>query len=122
LLSGPRGAAALEASPWIRVETIQRPDMAAELMAELDRGEAEAIVLAGELGAELLIIDERRGRAVAEQRGLRAMEIVGVLLEAKTAGIIGSVRPMLDDLVERAGFYLHPAVYERVVKQAGEDI
>jgi predicted nucleic acid-binding protein len=119
LLSGPRGAAALEASPWIRVEPIHDQQMAAELYAELDRGEAEAIVLAVELGAELLLIDERRGRAAAERRGLSAMGIVGVLLEAKSAGIIASVRPMLDgSSSEPASTFIRRSTSERSSRPA----
>ena len=65
-------------------------------------------------------MDERLGRAVALRHGLKRMGLVGVLLEAKQAGIIDAVRPVLNDLVERAGFYLHRSVYERAVQDAGE--
>lgn len=53
---------------WLEVITVSLPPHDAELL-ELDLGERAAIVLAGEMGANLRI-DERRGRAVAQARGL----------------------------------------------------
>lgn len=56
-----------------------------ELLAELDRGESESIVVALEVGADLLLIDERTGRDVASRMGIRRTGLLGVLLEAKNA-------------------------------------
>lgn len=53
---------------------------------DLDRGQAEAIALAVAVDADVLLMDERRGRAVAMRLGQRAIGALGVLVEAKRRG------------------------------------
>ena len=57
----------------------------------LDVGEAEAIALAIEIQADLLLLDERRGRVVAKELGLAVTGLLGVLLVAKQQGHLVAV-------------------------------
>jgi predicted nucleic acid-binding protein len=66
----------------------------------VDRGEADAIALALEINADLLVIDDRRGRAAAARRGMAVIGSVG-LLEARTRGLAPQVRALLEDLGAR---------------------
>lgn len=70
-------------STWIDV----RPD---PVMIDLglDPGETAAILLAEQLGADALLIDERRGRAVATARGLSVIGTVGIVAGARRRGYI----------------------------------
>lgn len=68
------------------MEPVDRAEIA-ELERLLDRGEAEAIVLAEELKATLLLIDEYDGRKIAEERGIEITGTLGVLLRGKRAGL-----------------------------------
>ena len=57
-------------------------------------------MLAVERRADLLLVDERRERRAAEAAGLRITGLLGVLADAKRAGLIDLVQPVLDDLMQ----------------------
>jgi predicted nucleic acid-binding protein len=78
------------------------------------------VALALELKADILPIDEQAARGVASQLGLSIIGLMGVLLRAKTAGHLPAVRPVLDDLIGRAGFWVSATLYTAVLNLAGE--
>lgn len=107
---------------WIKQHPVQNRALVTTLERDLDLGEAETISLALELGADLVLLDEKEGRHAAQRLGLRVLGIVGVLLEAKASGSIDAVRPLLDALRQTAGFYLSTPVYEHALSLAGEKV
>lgn len=113
---GSRALRAAADAGWLVIEDLDRP-MA--LAAELDAGEAAAILLAEQLGSARLLMDERRGRGVARRRGLPVVGTGGVLVAAKQRGDIVSVRAELDALAE-VGYRLAPTLRERLLELAGE--
>ncbi len=75
-----------EPPAWLEVRpTVDHPDAA---LAMLEAGEQEAIALAQELHADILLVDDGKARDVAIARGLRAMGTVGVLEQAATQGLV----------------------------------
>lgn len=105
---------------WLRVEAVRKKSEVISLLQDVDVGEAEAIVLAEEMYAERLLIDDLAGRQVAESRGLAIVGTGGVLLIAKKQGLIMSVREALDELKRRSTFRLSDSVRSVLLKQAGE--
>lgn len=114
------GGTAIQTLPWIEIRTVTDRTFVTALELELDPGEAAAIVLAIELKADLLLLDERRGRTVASRFGLQFVGLLGVLIEAKQQGYLVAVKPTLDDLITRAGFWVSQPLYARVLQAAGE--
>ena len=105
---------------WLLLGTPKDQERVLQLRADLDAGEAEAIVLAVELQANLLLVDERRGRRTAEALGLRITGLLGVLADAKQAGLIEFVKPLLDDLIQKARFWIGPELYREVLVELDE--
>ena len=87
------GAEAIGQATWIEVRPVT--SVPAELLALLDRGEAETIALAEELSAREVLLDERAARAIAITRGLPVIGTAGLLVRAKDRGVIPAVRPFL---------------------------
>ena len=90
------------------------------LLVELDSGEAEAIILAKELKADEVLIDESDGRRVAVREGLHVIGLLGVLLEAKGRGYIPSVHQVVEELENNAGFRIAESVKQIILREAGE--
>ncbi len=90
------------------------------LLREVDRGEAEAIGLALQLNADVLLLDERKARHLAAYLGLGVVGLLDVLQEAKQRHLITSVKPILDDLIARARFRVSHKLYQRTLYTAGE--
>lgn len=114
------GTRELRDAAWIRTRHLDNTALVQALMLELDRGEAEAIALAVETDADLLLVDERRARIVASRFGCSVLGVLGVLIEAKQRELLSAVKPVLEALEERAGFRISEALRTRVLEVAGE--
>ena len=103
---------------------VERPgdtEAVSRLSMTLDPGESEAIALAVQLRAALLLIDERKGRSTANGLGLKTTGLLGVLLEAKAVGLLEHVTPLLDALISTAEFHVSAGVRAEFLRLAGED-
>ncbi len=109
------GVTALRSAAWLRVDRRSLPD----ITLGLDPGETAAILLAEELRADLLLIDERAGRAVAEERGLVVRGTLGVLVQARERGALAALRPVLEALVDQ-GFRISPTLITEALRRVGE--
>lgn len=115
-----RGAREILLADWIEVRPASDTIDLYLARTLVDAGEAEAIGLAIELNAELLIVDERRARDLATTMGLRITGVVGVLLEAKKRALVPAIKPVLDALSATGGFHLSRAFQAAALRAAGE--
>ena len=106
-------------STWIKVVGVQDRLAVEVLLDEMDLGEAEAIVLARELSAEWVLMDERKGRRKLTQLGLHKIGTLGILLKAKQAGFVSEIRPDLEKLRQQ-GFSISQVVIDAVLREANE--
>jgi uncharacterized protein len=109
----------ISTADWIRTVAVQDRTAVELLRERLDPGESAAIVLAIELQANLLLIDEARGRRVAETRGLSKTGTIGTLIAAKQHGLLSSVTPSLESLIAW-GFRMDDELYRQARLLAGE--
>lgn len=114
------GATEVQTFDWIQTRAVSDRILVEALSNELDIGEAEAIALAVEIQADQVLIDERRGRLVANRLNLRYTGILGILVEAKSKGLITEVRPLLDALMNEAGFWVAEPLYNSVLRLVNE--
>jgi predicted nucleic acid-binding protein len=89
------------------------------LLDELDLGESETIVLAKEINADWVLMDEKKGRRKLTQLGLQKIGTLGLLLKAKEIGLLTEIRPDIEKL-NRTGFNLSEKVIFSVLQQANE--
>jgi uncharacterized protein len=115
---GPVPVPDLKQIPWVTV----LPDddtLALPVQFELDRGEKQTIALALKHSAEIIIMDERIGRRVAEYFGLQVTGTLGVLAKAKTMGLISSFHDAAMGMREE-GIYFNVELIARIARHLGE--
>ena len=106
-------------SHFIKVQRIQGQLYKNFLLTQLDLGEAETIILAKELTADFVIIDENLGYRFANNSGLTAIRTLSLLLKAKEKGFITQIKPLLDDMIDKGRWYSN-TVYRSFLAKAGE--
>lgn len=106
-------------SDYIKVYPIQGVKYRDLLLNQLDLGEAETIILATEINADYVIIDDSIGYRIAKNSGLNVIRTLSILLKAKDSGVIKEVRPLLDEMISKGRWYSQK-VYENFLKRCGE--
>ena len=114
---GPIKVPDLRGLEWVRV--LPDPQHHQSGLWMLDAGERATLELALERHAELVLIDERIGRNVAEYLGLRITGTLGVLLKARQQRLILSFRDEVAAM-RREGIHYHPRLIDRLAPMVGE--
>jgi predicted nucleic acid-binding protein len=104
---------------WIEEHALAQPLSALVLRGRLGVGEREAIALAAELNADLLLLDDAAARRTAISIGLRVVGTFGILLQAKERQLLPSVKPLIDQLLA-FGFHADDELVAAVLHFAGE--
>jgi len=103
---------------WINIVEI-KDKQAVKYFLDIDAGEAEAIVLATELNANLILLDEKLGRFHAKHAELKVTGTIGVLIKAKKTGLIKELKPLLDELIEK-DVWISDSLKDEVIRRVGE--
>ena len=104
---------------WLRITPLADDTQVADLVRVVDAGEAEAIALCLERKVRFLLIDDAKGRKVARRAGIPLVGVAGVLLAAKSRGLLVAVSPILKELAS-VGYRLSRQLMEGVRRNANE--
>ena len=102
---------------WIQKQSVKKDNFLKMLKAKLDDGESEAISLAIESKADLVLLDEKSAKNVADAMGLNFMGTLGCLLLAKKLGIIDRMKPIIDQIMVDAKFWISETLYKTLDKE-----
>lgn len=105
---------------WIQIGTPQSSGLLQVLLLHLHQGEAEAIALATDLKAGIVLIDEQEGRQLASKAGFAVTGVLGILLRAKRSGEIAAIKSEIDLLRSKARFFVAASLEAQVLAAAGE--
>ena len=114
-----RGSSGIDLPEWLERQSSRRePDRL--LTRSLDSGEAAVVALAVEIGADWVLIDERKGRKIASEiYGLRVIGTAGLLVRAKQLDLVASVLPALNAM-RNNGYWLHDSLVKWAQEKAEE--
>ncbi len=110
-----------EALPaWIIVKKVQSPQIEKILLLNVDEGEASAMALYLEQTENaLLVIDERKGRIIAKDLGIKIIGTIGIILKATETGIITNLSRIIERL-EQTDFRLAPKLKQQLLEKNTE--
>ncbi len=106
-------------SDFIRVEAIKGKIYSELFFSQMDLGETETIILAKEIKADCVIIDDNIAYKTAANSGLNVTRTLSVLLRAKEKGIIRDIKPLLDEMILKGRWY-SKRVYNDFLKRINE--
>lgn len=101
---------------WIKVKEVQNKIQQNALNLILDVGEASSIALSLETGNSLLIIDEKKGRRIAQELGLKIIGTLGIILRARERGLVDSIENLLEKL-ENADFRISQSLKAKILSK-----
>ena len=86
---------------WVKTLPVQDRLAVDVLLDELDLGEAETIVLARELKADWVLMDEKKGRRKLDQLGMAKIGMLGLILKTKQIGLLSTIRLMSNGCIAK---------------------
>lgn len=113
------GVHELKTCSWIKVGKVVDVEKV-KLLYELDKGEAEVIIIAREKGIKNVMIDEKVARLQAKILGLEVIGTLGLLLKAKRKGIIHSIKPHMMKMLDN-NIWIRKEIVKGILKEAGEE-
>lgn len=105
---------------WISIQNPLNQNYQKILETSVDKGEASAIALAVEIVDCLLIIDDLKGRDLAESLGIKITGTFGIIIEAKLSGKITSVKPYLKK-ISQTNFRFSTKLEKLILEKANEN-
>ena len=109
----------IKEAAWINARRVKNNTQVSFLLGSLEKGEAEALALARELEADLILLDEEKARKGAVIAGFEIMGLLGLFMLAKNLGLIDEVRPLVDKLRMKK-FRVSDRIVSETLKNAAE--
>ena len=108
----------LDLPDWVIVLEVKDINKQAEIEKKLDKGEASSIALALEINNSMLIIDEIKGRKIAESLNIEIIGTIGILVLADKRGLIKDILSIFLKLVNK-GFRLSDKIIDKLIEKYG---
>lgn len=116
---GKPGSESIKGTDWIEIIHVKDKIQVDLLTVSLDKGEAEVLALAKQLGADLILVDDEKARKSAVLAGYDVMGLLGLFILAKKLGLIDQVRSLVEGL-RRNKFRLSDRVVSETLRRSGE--
>ena len=97
---------------WLQIQTVDISSISG--LEKLDPGERDAILLAEQLTAELVILDDKAARRIAGARGLKIIGLLGILKDAANSDLVDLA--IAFERLRAVGFWVAPSLLEQLLR------